>query len=94
MNKAALSIKLLQTEADTMLNHQLVPQTTYIMQLTQCTEKQCRKFDIITLWMLIALLAINGSTLHAVVHRPLQYGGMDITKHPAIQDEYGLHYFI
>ena len=29
----------------------------------------------------------------AVVHGPLQYGGMNIVKHSALQDEWGLQYF-
>ena len=29
-----------------------------------------------------------------IVHGPLQYGGMNILKHSALQDQWGLHYFV
>ena len=84
---------LKQWEADNMLNRRLVPQTTYRMRLSQFTSKQCHKLDVVTLKTFLPLMVINRSTPRALVHGPIQYGGMDIMKHEALQDEWGMHFF-
>ena len=94
MCKAAVSMHLSQREAHTMLNRRLVPQTTYGMRLSQFNEKQCHQLDVVTLGTFLPLLIVNRSTPRAVVHGPTQYGGMNIVKHMALQDQWGLHYFV
>ena len=94
MCKAAGSIKLTQTEAIKIRDGRLVSQTTYGMRLTQCTKKQCHRLKVIDLQTFLPLMTINRNIPHAVVHGPLQYGGMDVIRHSALQDEWGLHYFV
>ena len=81
MSKDAVSMRLSQSEANTMLNRRLTPQTTYIMRLLQFNEKQCHQLDKIVLQTFLPLMVINRSIPRAIVHGPLQYGGMAIIKH-------------
>ncbi|KAL7532798.1 hypothetical protein ACHAXR_004901 [Thalassiosira sp. AJA248-18] len=57
------------------------------MRLSQFNVKQCHG-------AFLPLLVINRSTPRAVVHGPIQYGCMNIFKHCALQDEWGLHFLI
>ena len=94
MCKAAASMRLSQWEAETMLKPRLVPQTTYGMRLSQFTTKQCTDLDKIVNRTFLPVLKINRNSPRALVHGPLQYGGMEIPKHESLQDEWGLHFFI
>ena len=42
----------------------------------------------------LPLLKVNQSTPRALVHRPLQYGGMGVLKHSALRDQWGIQYFM
>ena len=94
MYKATVSMHLSQTEAHTMLTGRLEPQTTYVMRLTQFSEKQCHSVDVIVNRTFLPLLTVNRSTPRAIVHGTLQYGGMTLLKSLTLQDQWGLHYFI
>jgi len=50
--------------------------------------------DVRVLCTYLPLLGVNCSTTWAVVHDPLQYGGMCILNHSELQDKWGLYYFI
>ena len=39
-------------------------------------------------------LIVNQSMPRAVVHGPIQFGGMDIVKHLSLQDQWNLDYFV
>ena len=94
MCKAALSMHLRQCEAFILLICCLVSQTTYVMPVSQFTEKQCHVLDALVMRVFLPLMKINHRTPRALVHGPLQYGGMDIVKHSALQDQWGLYYFV
>ena len=94
MCTAAASIHLSQREAATILNSRLTLQTTYVVQLSQFIEKQCHTLDNRILRTFLPLLVINRSTSRALVHGPLQFGGMKIVKQSSFQDQWGLHYLI
>ena len=74
-----------------MLNRRLVPQSTYGMRLSQFNSKQCHQLDKMMLRTFLPLLVINRNTPRALVHSPIQYGGMNVIKHESLQDEWGLH---
>ena len=91
---ASKSISLDQPTAHTMLTSRLVPQASYVMRLSQFSEKQCDELDILVNKTFLPLLKVNRNTPRAVVHGPIQYGGMNIMKHLALQDQWNLHYFV
>ena len=92
MCSAAVSMHLSQAEANNMLRRRLVPQTTYGMRLSSFTQKECHQLDVLVLHTFLPLLKINRNTPRAVVHGPLQYGGMNIDSHSSLQVQWGLHY--
>ena len=94
MCKAAVSMYLSQREAHTMLKCRLEPQTTYGMRLSQFTSKQCHKLDVKVMRTFLPLLVVNRSSPRAMVHGPIQYGGMGILKHSASQDKWGISYLL
>ncbi|KAL7536722.1 hypothetical protein ACHAWF_007008 [Thalassiosira exigua] len=94
MCKTASGMMLNQSEAWIMLTRRLIPQTTYGMRLPQFNQKQCHKLDVQVMRVFLPLLKVNRKMPRAVVHGPLQYGGMNILKHSALQDQWGLHYFV
>ena len=94
MCMAAVSIFLSQREAYKMLQCRLIPQTAYGMRLSQFTQRQCHQLDVRVLQTFLPLLTVNRSMPRAVVHVPIQYGGMNLLKHSSLQDQWGLHYFI
>ena len=78
-----------------MLNSHLSPQTTYVMHLSQFTEKQCHRLDILILDTFLPLLLIDRSIPQTLVHGPLQFGGVKVVKQFSLsQDQWGFHYFI
>ena len=94
MCQAAVSMHLTQREAYTMLTRRLDPQTTYGMRLSQFTTAQCHKLDVMVMRTFLPLLVVNRSSPRAMVHGPIQYGGMGIQKHSAGQDKWGIHYML
>jgi len=92
--KAAQSICLDQREAASMLNTRLHTSTAYVMRLTQFTSKQCQQLDVKVNRTFLPLMNINRSTPRALVHGPLQFGGMNILQHQVLQDQWNLQYFI
>ena len=82
-------MRLQQWEAENMLKRRLIPQTTYGVRLSQFTPKQCNELDKIVNRTFLPIMKINRSTPRALVHGPLQYGGMDIPRHQSLQDEWG-----
>jgi hypothetical protein len=83
-----------QLDAHTMLTGRLTPQTTYGMRLTSFSTKQCHTLDKLILGAFLGPLKINRSTPRALVHGPIQLGGMVIVKQQALQDQWGLHHFV
>jgi hypothetical protein len=77
-----------------MLQCRLNTQTAYGMSLSQFSQQQCRQLDVRALQTFLPLLVINRSMPRAVVHGPIQYGGINLVKHSSLQDQWGLHYFI
>ena len=77
-----------------MLTRRLDPQTTYGMRLSQFTTAQCHKLDVMVMRTFLPLLVVNRSSPRAMVHGPIQYGGMGIQKHSAGQDKWGIHYML
>ena len=94
MCKAVSSLQPNQLDANTMLNGRLTPQTAYGMRLTSFTEKQCHQMDKLILGAFLGPLKINRHTPRAVVHGPLQLGGMGIVKQSSLQDQWGLHHLV
>jgi ribonuclease HI len=92
--KAAQSIFLDQLTTKTLLYSRLVPQAAYVMRLSQFTEKQCHQLDVMVNRTFLPLMKVNRNTPRAVVHGPIQYGGMNLLKHSALQDQWNLHYFV
>ena len=83
-----------QLDANIMLNSRLTPQTTYGMRLTSFTSKQCHSLDKLVLGAFLPSLKVNRSSPRAMVHGPIQYGGMGIVRQEALQDQWGLHNFV
>ena len=94
MCKAATRMMLQQHEMETMLDRQLVPQSTYGCRLSQFSTKQCHALDVIIMATFLFLLKINKSMPRVVVHGSIHLGETSITKFEALQDERGVHYFI
>ncbi len=55
---------------------------------------KCKQLDVFMNRTFLPAFKINRSTPRALVHGPVQYGGMNIVQHEALQDEWGLHYFV
>ena len=66
-------------------------QTAYGMRLSQFTRKECHQLDVMVLRVFLPLLKINRSSPRTMVHGPIQFGGMSMLKHSALQDEWGIH---
>ena len=78
-----------------MLQTRFISQTTYVMRLTQFCPKQCHKLDVQLNRTFLPLLIINRNMPRAVVHGPLELGGINLpTKHLALQDQWNIHFVI
>ena len=95
--KAAVSMHLRQYDIFILLTCRLIAQTTYIMQPSQLTEKQCHALHVLVLGVSLPLMKINLSTPRALVYGPLQYSRMDIVNHSIlrdqVQDQWAYYYF-
>ena len=90
---AAASTHLSQREAFYMLQTRVTSQTIYVMRLTQFCPKQCHKLDVQLNRTSLPLLIINRNMPRAVVHGPLELGGMNLpTNHLALQDQWNIHF--
>ena len=86
MCAAAASISLSQREAHIMLQSRLVAQTSYTFRLTQFSPEKCHDLDVITNETFLPRMTINRRTPRALVHGPIELGGMAIpTKFLALQ---------
>ena len=92
--RAAAGMQLNQKAAFRMHDGRLHAQTAYGMRLSYFTQKECQELDVIVNRTFLPLMKVNRGTPRAVVHGPLQYGGMAIAKHSARQDKWGIDFMI
>ena len=78
-----------------MLQTRVTSQTYYVMRFTQFCPKQCHKLDVQLNRTFLPLLIVNRNMPRAVVHDPLELGGMNLpTNHLALQDQWNMHFVI
>ena len=92
--KAAVGMQLKQKTAFKMHDGRLHAQTAYGMRLSYFNVKQCHQLDVIVTRTFLTLMKINRGTPRAMVHGPIQYGGMAIAKHSARQDKWGIDFML
>ena len=83
---AAASMLLPHRKTYKMLQCHTITQTAYGMRLSQFSQQQCHQVGVRLLQTYLTLLVVNQSMPRAVAHGPIQYGGMNITKHSSLQD--------
>ena len=95
MGAAASSTMLSQKEAHHMLMTRITPQTAFASRLTQFSSKQCHMLDVPLNETFLPLLTVNRRMPRAVVHGPVELGGMNLPmNHLAMQDQWNIHYMI
>jgi hypothetical protein len=84
---ACSSTFLNPSEARQLLYERLVPKVDYSLHLTSFSEKQCEDLNTVVRQHFLPKLGFNRNTPTAVVHGPMDQGGLDIIDFRSRQDE-------
>jgi hypothetical protein len=92
--KAAATAHLTEAEARSLIKQRLIPKISYMLHGTSLTKPQCLSINKIIKPSLVPLLRLNRHYPTAILHGPIDYGGMEFPDTYTLQDQIQLDYLI